>query len=276
MLPSRSVAPTRNSWSPSARSAYSIGDSHGAIGSASSAHSKVTPASWAVKLKLASTTVVSASGPVRIAVVGAVRSAATVQPMWRPMASTLPKASTARTWSACGPSARPVNSDGIGHGVKVLTSSAHSKVAPASSLSKAKAAVALSVWLAGPKTIVVSGGSNSTTDQVTVVIGASGDVLRHEHADLEGVRAQGQAAVGLGRGARRELAGVEGALEGELAAVGAELEGGAAAVGPRGGPRVDLDRRGEDLDVPRVPRPGSGRRCRAHRGRGRRSRASRR
>ena len=132
-------------------------------------------ASWAVKPKLASMTVVRASGPFRISVVGAVRSPATVQTHDAGEASTLPKASTARTWSACGPSLRPVNAEGIGHGVKVLTSRAHSKVAAASSLSKAKTALALTVWLSGPKTIAVSGGSSSTTDQVTVVIGASGD-----------------------------------------------------------------------------------------------------
>jgi hypothetical protein len=47
--------------------------------------------------------------------------------------------------------------------VKVATSSAHSKVAPGSSLSKAKVAVVRLLGLDGPKTISVSGGSISVT-----------------------------------------------------------------------------------------------------------------
>ena len=53
-------------------------------------------------------------------------------------------------------------SDGTGQSLHGAPSSEHSKVAVASSLSKAKLAVRLSLGLVGPKTIFVSGGSSST------------------------------------------------------------------------------------------------------------------
>ena len=51
-----------------------------------------------------------------------------------------------------------MNSDGTGHAVKTLVSSAHSKVAFGSSLPKANVAVGRSLGLSGPNSIVVSGG----------------------------------------------------------------------------------------------------------------------
>ena len=64
----------------------------------------------------------------------------------------------------CEPLDRSVKSDGTGQALNAAPSSEHSNVAAGSSLSKAKLAVLLSLVLGGPKTIVVSGGSNSTTD----------------------------------------------------------------------------------------------------------------
>ena len=68
---------------------YSIGDAHSANGSASRAHSKVEPDSLATKLKRASRRMVSASGPERIVVIGAVRSPATVHVQLAGVASTI-------------------------------------------------------------------------------------------------------------------------------------------------------------------------------------------
>src|SRR5918999_1294598 len=163
-----SVARTRNVCGPTPSSVYSTGVVHGAKGSLSSAHSKVCASgSLAVKLKPASTSVVCASGPLRIVVTGAVRSACTVHIQLAGVSSTLPAASVARAASVCAPSARFVNSVGSGQAVKPAPSSEHSKVDVGSSLWIANTAVVLSLGTfgSGPKTIVVSGGSSSVTVQ---------------------------------------------------------------------------------------------------------------
>src|SRR5918999_5842470 len=157
-----SIARTRNVWSPTS-TVTSTGEVHAANGSASSEHSKVEPASFEVKLKLVSTSVVSASGPEMKVVTGGVLSASTVQLHVAGVGSTFPDASMAWTSRVCGPSSRPVKSDGTGHGVNPARSSEHSKVELASSLSKANVDVVLTCGLDGPNTIVVSGGSISVT-----------------------------------------------------------------------------------------------------------------
>jgi hypothetical protein len=136
----------------------------------------VEPGSFERKLKLASSSVVSASGPFRMVVVGAARSAATVHVQLAAVSSTFPAASVARASRVCGPSARPVKTVGSGHGVKPALSSEHSNVEAASSLSIANVAVArvLGTSGSGPKTIVVSGGSSSVTVHEYDVIGGSG------------------------------------------------------------------------------------------------------
>src|SRR5688572_14423145 len=79
-LPARSVACTRNTWSPGERSVYSIGESHDSSGSASSEHSNVAPPS-AANVNPAVVCVVVAAGSDRILVSGGVVSggARTVQ-----------------------------------------------------------------------------------------------------------------------------------------------------------------------------------------------------
>src|ERR687892_235318 len=159
-----SIARTRNVWLPSSTE-YSAGDEHSEKGSVSSEHWNVEPASFETKVKLASSSVVSACGPSRIVATGAVRSASTVHVQVAGVGSTLPAASVARASSVCAPSARSMKTVGSGHGVKPAPSRLHSKVETGSSLSIANVAVVL--WLGtfgfGPKTIVVSGGSSSVT-----------------------------------------------------------------------------------------------------------------
>ena len=106
-FPCASVARTRNVCGPSS-TVYSAGEAHGTNACVSSEHSKVAVESFETKWKLASSRVVSASGPFRIVVVGAVRSAATVHVQLAGVSSTLPAPSVARALNVCGPSARPV------------------------------------------------------------------------------------------------------------------------------------------------------------------------
>ena len=74
--------------------------SHGAP---PSLHSKVLPASDDWKVSVADVSFVSAGGPERIVVWGAVVSASTIQSCRAGLESVFPAASTARTRKVCGP-----------------------------------------------------------------------------------------------------------------------------------------------------------------------------
>src|SRR5688572_14383579 len=107
MLPTRSMDRTRNSWFPTKRPVYSLGEAHSANGAPSREHPNLEPGSFEEKAKLALVAVVVPLGPLASRVVwGALAS--TVQ-VWLTGASVvLPAASVARTSKVCSPLARPV------------------------------------------------------------------------------------------------------------------------------------------------------------------------
>ena len=102
------------------------------------------------------------------------------------------------------------------------------------------------------------------------------ELLVDEHADLEDVRAERQAVVGLARHARRGLAAVERAHVDELAALGGELEAGAAVATSSGRARTRSARPAACRRPPSSTRPESGRRCPRRPRRARAARAHRR
>ena len=99
---------------------------------------------------------------------GVVSGVSTVHVKSAAVASTFPAASIACTWKVCGPTARPVKVVGEVHVANASPSSAHANVEPGSLAEKVKLALLLVVVAAGPESIVVSGGTASTTVQVWV------------------------------------------------------------------------------------------------------------
>src|SRR5918992_1072746 len=84
-LPAASLARTRNTWSPTPRFEYSIGEVHAANDPPSSMHSKVAPASSDEKSNVALVSVVVAAGRADPSIVsGSIRSAGGVDPVGVP------------------------------------------------------------------------------------------------------------------------------------------------------------------------------------------------
>ena len=99
-LPAASLARTSNVWTLEAKPEYDFGEVHGAHSPASILHSKVAPASVAVKVKVGSGLVVIPDGPESISVSGAV-----VSPVPFAKACTLESAAKAKQASALASSA---------------------------------------------------------------------------------------------------------------------------------------------------------------------------
>ena len=93
------------------------------------------------------------------------------------VASALPAASLARTLNVCAPVVRPLYSFGLEHVAKLLASSLHSNVAPASLAVNANEALVESVDASGPDVIVVSGGVVSAGVIVHVRVAGVASVL---------------------------------------------------------------------------------------------------
>ena len=135
-LPVPSVARTASVWTPLLRPAGRCGDSQSAQAPPSSAHSKLTSASSAENVKVASWVGPEVGGPEAIVVCGAVAS--TVQVCSAGVASSTPSARRARTARVCSPSASAPTACGLVHALKAAPSSAHSNVTPGWSEEKVK------------------------------------------------------------------------------------------------------------------------------------------
>jgi hypothetical protein len=158
MFPAASLARTEKLCSPSARPAYSFGLVQASYAPASSAHSKLAPASE-LNPNAAVALFAGLLGCESIVVSGALESI--VQTKLTGVGSLFPAASRARTEKLCEPSPNPVNSLGLVQASKAPASSAHSNLAPASEV-KEKLALLELVLGSGPLTIAVSGAAEST------------------------------------------------------------------------------------------------------------------
>jgi len=127
---------------------------------ASRLHSKVEPASLALKRNVAVVSVVGSVGPKSIVVSGAIVS--TVHAKLAGVESVFPAASVARTSKVWLVSLRPVYTCGEVHEENVPPSSRHSKVAPASLELNVKVASVEFVGSSGDESINVCGGVAST------------------------------------------------------------------------------------------------------------------
>ncbi len=246
-LPAGSIARTSKVCSPSARSPAGCGDWHAANAPPSTRHSNVVPGLSPVNSNSGVASPVGPDGPAVMLVCGG--SVSTVKVREAGEGSVLPAGSTARTSSVWRPSSsRPVVNGEV-QDAKAPSSTRHSKPEPGSSAAISKVGVASAVGPPGPAVIVVSGGSASTV-KVRVGgrrVGVAGAV---GGADVERVRTVGEARERQGRGAGRERAAVDPALEGRAGLPGGELEVGARLARGAGRPRRDrrLRRRGVDRE----------------------------
>jgi hypothetical protein len=144
---------------------YSRGEPQAAKVPLSSEHSKLEPASFEEKLKLALVLDVSGAGPEVIVVSGAVVSdgpgGSTVHAKIAGSESTFPAWSVARTRKVCAPSARSEYVRGLEQESHGPVSSWHSKVEPAS-LENSNSAERSLLGSVGPESIVVCGATVST------------------------------------------------------------------------------------------------------------------
>ena len=172
-----SVARTSNVCAPSAR-ANVAGELHAANAAPSTRHSNVEPASVAVNANVGVVVFVGPTGPLVIAVSGAIVS--TVKVVLAGSGSTLPKSSIAWTANVCVPSLRTSVANGDAHGENDAVSVRHSNAAPGSEVN-ANVGVATFVGSLGPLVSIVSGGitsCSSTQIAATVARRVAAPVLR--------------------------------------------------------------------------------------------------
>ena len=160
VLPAASTARTSRTWSPSVTALSAYGLEQVAHEPSSRRHSKPAPRSADENVNAAVVAVVTAAGPLSIAVSGAVSGAPSVtdQVCSAGVASVNPSA-VPRTVRVCAPSARPVRTSGEAQVLHGPRSSRHSKVVSVTLPVNSKVAVGPTDSTGGVTVSVVSGAA---------------------------------------------------------------------------------------------------------------------